>query len=149
MITNLPNNSVITYITKKMDYKIGDKFHVIIKGFSPTIARIDNITHKNGETFYHISFLEEHMFTIAKMVSEQALLEMIALYERNKNNLEPFMMKGKNPNESGISEIEKDSDAEIITEVEVKEEDRDISSEGEVDFNVKKINQKESYETKT
>lgn len=76
-----------------MNYKIGDKLNVIIPGFSPTIARIDNIVEKNGEMCYHISFQEEHLYTICRVVSERVLEEMIATYDKNRDNLEPFMLK--------------------------------------------------------
>lgn len=76
-----------------MSYKIGDRINVIIPGFSPTTARIDNITEKNEQTFYHISFQEEHLYTICRTVSERELLRMIEKYEDNRENLDSFMMK--------------------------------------------------------
>lgn len=99
-----------------MDYKIGEKFHVIIPGFSPTVARIDNISDRNGDKFYHISFQEEHLYTICRVVSERALTEMIEMYDTNKNNLEDFMMSknengvGEHPSKSSTSEKEESNE---------------------------------------
>ncbi|HBX45993.1 MAG TPA: hypothetical protein DEG28_08955 [Porphyromonadaceae bacterium] len=96
---NHPNSSIAKFIyehnntIRNMSYKIGDKFDVIIPGFSPTVARIDNITDKEDIRYYHISFQEEHFYTICRTVTERQLEEMIDTYDRNKDNLEPFMMK--------------------------------------------------------
>lgn len=76
-----------------MSYKIGDRVNVIVPGFSPTSARIDNITEKNEQKFYHISFQEEYLYTICRTVSERELNRMIEMYEENKENLDSFMMK--------------------------------------------------------
>lgn len=117
-----------------MDYKIGDKFHVIIKGFSPTIASIDNITEREGEKFYHISFEEEYLFTLVQTVKENQLTEMIELYERNKDDLEPFMMmKSEEGDETAMETPSKKKD-EIIVEV---NEAAEINDENEVNFEVK------------
>ncbi|KAF5050928.1 hypothetical protein [Petrimonas sulfuriphila] len=75
-----------------MKYKIGEKFNVIIPGISPTVVRIDNIIEKEGKAIYCISFHEERLFTLCKQVPEEVLEEFIDTYNRNKDNLEKFMM---------------------------------------------------------
>ncbi len=76
-----------------MSYKIGDRVNVVVPGFSPTMARIDNITQRNEQTFYHISFQEEYLYTICRTVSERELERMIEMYETNKDNPDFFMRK--------------------------------------------------------
>lgn len=105
--THLTQYSIL--VTNDMDFKIGDKFDVIIPGFSPTKARIDNITERNGEKFYHISFQEEHLYTICRVVSERVLIDMIDMFNNNKDHLDDFMMS---KDESSIDDFPTDSPEE-------------------------------------
>ena len=117
-----------------MKYKIGDKFHVIIPGFSPTLASIDNIKEQNGTAMYYISFSEEHLFTICRVLTERQMDEFIKKYEDNKHHLDDFMML-KSPQ----NEIEKNNDISMSTSTQVIDEltkDAEISSETEVDFTI-------------
>lgn len=100
-----------TIETIDMDFKIGETYHVIIPGFSPTVARIDNISERKGETFYYISFQEDHLYTICRVVSERALKEMIEKYDKNRDHLDDFMMKagaGLNSGSNTAEIIEKE-----------------------------------------
>ncbi len=116
-----------------MKYKVGDKFNVIIPGFSPTTAKIDNIKEKNGEVFYYISFQEERLFTICRVVTEEYLDSIINSYDENKDNLEPFMML--NGDESG-SVKDRISKGERVLD-DVINKDIDIKMESKVDFTMK------------
>ncbi|MDO5524081.1 MAG: hypothetical protein Q4G48_08570 [Bacteroidia bacterium] len=60
-----------------MKYKIGDRFNVLVPGFSPTVARIDNIKEKDSKLMYYISFHEEWLFIICRIIPEEVLDEII------------------------------------------------------------------------
>ncbi len=63
-----------------MKYKIGDRFNVLVPGFLPTVAKIDNIKEKDNKTMFYISFHEEWLFLICRIVPEEVLDEMIDNY---------------------------------------------------------------------
>lgn len=116
-----------------MNYKTGDKFNIIIPGFSPTVARIDNISEKDGETFYHISFQEEHLYTICRVVSERVFAEMIETYDKNKDNLEPFMMMREDFHQNNETDENRTDDDSAPP----KRNTADITSDASAKFEVK------------
>lgn len=124
-----------------MDFKIGDKFNVIVPGFSPTIARVDNISERKGETFYHISFQEEHLYTICRVVSARAFEEMIEKYDQNKDHLDDFMMSkdestiGNKPEETAPKKKGSTLD-EIGSGASVSSINMDLESNAEDKFSV-------------
>ncbi|KAF5050925.1 hypothetical protein DSECCO2_424360 [anaerobic digester metagenome] len=63
-----------------MKYKIGDSFNVLIPGFLPTVAKIDNIKEMENKLMYYISFHEEWLFLICKIIPEEVLDEIIGYY---------------------------------------------------------------------
>lgn len=60
-----------------MKYKIGDKFNVLVPGFLPTVARIDNIEMNDNKPLFYISFHEEWLFIICRIIPEEVLDEII------------------------------------------------------------------------
>lgn len=113
-----------------MKYKVGDKFNVIIPGFSPTVAKIDNIKEKEDKLMYYISFQEERFFTLCREITEEVLDEIIESYNKNKDNLEDFMMLAGNENtriKHPVSDDEKYR-GDIVEEAE------DIAQDNEVDY---------------
>lgn len=113
-----------------MTYKIGDKFNVIISGFSPTVITIDNIKEKDGKTLYYISFQEERLFTLCRVVSAEYLDEIIDTYDKNKNNLQPFMMMkdDSEPGGNGNTNIGENFGNETV------KVNKDIRMESKIDF---------------
>ena len=125
-----------------MEFKIGEKFDVIIPGFSPTTARIDNVTERNGEKFYHISFQEEHLYTICRVVSERALEEMIDKFDKNKDHLDDFMMSKDDPSIGNTPEDTPKKEESTLEELgkgtsSVSDISMDFESNSEDKFSVK------------
>lgn len=114
-----------------MKYKIGDKFNVIIPGFSPTVANIDNIKEKEGEIMYYISFHEERHFTLCREVTEEVLDEIIDTYNKNKDRLEEFMMLAGNDKEAELKQPVSDDEKYVSDLV---DEAKNITQESEIDF---------------
>ncbi|WP_436415300.1 hypothetical protein [Petrimonas sp.] len=114
-----------------MKYKIGDKFNVIIPGFSPTVANIDNIREKDGEFVYCISFQEERLFTLCREITEMVLDEIIDTYNKNKDNLDSFMvMAGKDDGD----ELKQPELNNKKYRGDIVDEAQNITEENEVDF---------------
>ncbi len=114
-----------------MKYKIGDKFNVIIPGFSPTVANIDNIKEKNGKIMYCISFHEERYFTLCREISEEVLDEFIDTYNKNKDRLDEFMLLAGKEEGTGLRQPASDDEKYMGDLVEDAE---NIAQENEVDF---------------
>ena len=117
-----------------MKYKIGDKYNVIIPGISPTVARIDNTIEKEGKIIYCISFHEEKFFTLCQEVTEDVLDEYIDTYNKNKGNLEDFMMLSGDGKRAELKQPLPDDEKYTS---DLTEEAKDIAQENVVDFTAK------------
>ncbi|MDO5523413.1 MAG: hypothetical protein Q4G48_05140 [Bacteroidia bacterium] len=115
-----------------MKYKIGDKFNVIIPGFSPTVANIDNIKEKEGELMYCISFQEERFFTLCREITEKVLDEIIDAYNSNKDNLDEFMMLAGDEHTDTKPPVSDDKKYRS----DIVEEAQDIAQDNEIDFSM-------------
>lgn len=75
-----------------MTYKIGESYDVLIPGFAPAKAFIDNIRSIDGQTYICFHFSDEYFYMFSRTVTAYTFTQYIIQRDKPISDVNPYQI---------------------------------------------------------